>query len=326
MSDDQPQPTESVEASPPTTEPSDDGGSGLRIEPDAPGATDTGEAQQDSADAPQPAAVERGPDWQPYNDPDAYRRTAQHYGQAWRWTTTPPPAPTPTTPRPQAPQPSPESLPVWHARHPDRAAFKAQFDEFRRLALMHQRAKTDEARAEIAAELERFTPEQRRQFEEYQKHRQRIGEQLAEELAGYNSLGEYVAQQVQHHLQIESAKARAVSEVNRWFDDPQNHEIISRMAPAMREALEAGVPFQYVAAMARMRHQLDQLSQAVGSFMARQAAEQRAAHQRAATITNDVAPQAARVDPVKLARERGIDVSSSAYVRLLSELSAKGLL
>lgn len=221
-----------------------------------------------------------------------------------------------------------ERLPIWHARHPEAPKFKQAFAEFRRLAAMHQRAKTDEAKAEIAAELERFPPEMQQAFEAYTQHRQRIGEQIAEELAGYHSLGDYIADRVQDALRTAQVRERAAAEVEAWFDDPANEPVVRYAAPAMREALQAGVPFPYVRAMAEMRYQLDallkQLAQAQTQAGAAQA--QRQAAQRQAAITPEVSPEGMRVDPIALAKERGIDTGSPDYVRLLAELSARGLL
>lgn len=219
-------------------------------------------------------------------------------------------------------------LPRWHVRHPEAARFRQQFQEFSRLAQLYQRAKNEEARNEIAAELERFPEDLRKDFEAYTQHRRQMYDRLLEDLSGYNSLAEFVQATVQNTIQTQQRIASATEEVNDWFDDPANAPIIEHAAPAMKEALDAGVPFPYVKAMAEMSYHLAVMRQQVAQALAaaQSSAAQQQAAKSAATITRDVAPQAPKVDPIKLAKERGIDVSSSKYVELLSELSSQGLI
>jgi hypothetical protein len=221
-----------------------------------------------------------------------------------------------------------KALPKWHQRNPEAPRFKQQYQEYTRLASLYQRAKTDEAKAEIGAELEQFPADVRQQFNDFNTHRRTINERIAEEMTGYNSLEEMIAEKAQAVVREQQERMNAEQNVNKWFDDQANQPLVEHTREAMAEALREGVPLPYVQAMAQMRYKLDIMeSRLAGTDQVTAAAQARTQAAKAnAAITRDTAPGARRADPVAIAKERGIDLASSAYVSLLSELSAKKLI
>ena len=221
-----------------------------------------------------------------------------------------------------------EQLPKWHQKHPEAPRFKQQYQEYTRLAGLFQRAKSDEAKAEIGAELEQFPAEVRQQFQEFNNHRRTVHERIAEEMTGYNSLEEMIADKASRVVQEQQERAKAEQNVDQWFDSPANQPLVEYARDAMTEALNEGVPLPYVQAMAKMRYELDALrsrvTQSDGTVVAAQARTQAA--KANAAITRDTAPGARRADPVAVAKERNIEVGSTAFATLLQELNSKGLL
>lgn len=220
-------------------------------------------------------------------------------------------------------------LPKWHAKNPERAAFQQSHAEYSRLVRGWQRAESPEAKAAFAAEIEQIPADVRQEIASFEQHKRSTNERIAEEMTGYNSLEEMIAAKAMGIMQQERAKAEAETRVNSWFDDPANAPAVEHTREAMAEAIKAGVPLPYVQEMAKMRHKLDifesrltNTDQVVAAAQARtQVAKQHA------SITRDTSGGARRVDPVQVAKERGIaDLASSAYVNLLSELSSKGLI
>lgn len=220
-------------------------------------------------------------------------------------------------------------LPRWHAKHPEAPMFKQQFAEYQRLAGLFARAKTDEAKAEIAAEIERFPANERQDFEAFNSHRRQTVERIAEEMTGYNSLDEMLEAKMASKFNEYQARSKAEVEVGKWFDDPKNQPIVEYTRDAMAEALQDGVPLPYVQRLAQLQYTIDNLeSRLAGTDKVVAAAQARTQAAKAnASITRDVANGARKVDPKAVAKERGItDLSSSAYVELLSELSSKNLI
>jgi len=219
-------------------------------------------------------------------------------------------------------------LDLWHRNHPERPRFQQQMAEFRRLQSAYQRAKSPEAQEAIMAEIDQFPAETRQAIAKYQQHRASIQDRLAEELTGYNSIEEMFEEKFAAKFAEQQERAKAEQNVNQWFDDKSNQPLVEHTREAMAEALREGVPLPYVQAMAKMRYQLDVLeSRLAGTDGVAAAAQARTQAAKAnAAITRDTAPGARKADPVAIAKERGIDLSSSAYVNLLSELSSKKLI
>jgi len=220
------------------------------------------------------------------------------------------------------------ALPKWHVKNPERAQFQQHLGEYRRLAGLYQRAQTPEAKAEIAAEMEQFPADTRQAFQDYSKHRAGVHDRLAEELTGYNSIEEMFEAKFQEKFAEVQAKQQAETQVNQWFDAAEHQPIVEYTRDAMAEALRDGVPLAYVQRMAHMQYELDvSRSRLTGTDQVAAAAQARTQAAKAnAAITRDTAVGARKADPVAIAKERGIDLASTAYANLLSELNKQNLL
>lgn len=220
-------------------------------------------------------------------------------------------------------------LPKWHTKNPERPAFQQSYTEYSRLLRGWQRAESPEAKAAFAAEIEQMPADIRQEIGAFEQHKRSTNERIAEEMTGYNSLEEMIAAKAMGIMQQERAKVEAETRVNTWFDDPANAPAVEHTREAMAEAIQAGVPLPYVQEMAKMRHKLDILeSRLTNTDQVAAAAQARTqVAKQNASITRDTSGGARRVNPVQVAKERGItDLASSAYVNLLSELSSKGLI
>jgi hypothetical protein len=221
-----------------------------------------------------------------------------------------------------------KALPKWHVKNPERPMFQQQMAEYRRLQAVYQRAQTPEAKQAIVEELDQFPPDVRQSINDFNKHRASIHDRLAEELTGYNSIEEMFEAKFAAKFAEQQERMQAEQNVNKWFDDAAHQPIVAHTNEAMAEALRDGVPLPYVQSMAAMRYELDVLkSRMTGTEQVTAAAQARTQAAKAnAAITRDTASGVRRADPVAIAKERGIDTASSAYVELLSELSSKKLI
>lgn len=221
-----------------------------------------------------------------------------------------------------------QQLPKWHVKHPDRPMFQQQYGEFRRLQAAYQRAKTPEAQEAIVGELDQFPPEVRQSFADFQKHQRTMNERMAEELTGFNSLEDYIEAKFAAKFQEHQARTQAEQRVAQYFDDPAKKPIVEYTAPAMQEAIQDGVPLPYVQRLAELTYELDALkSSMTGNNQAAAAAQARTqAAKGNAAITRDAPTGSRKADPVVVAKERGIEIGSTAYAYLLSELASKNLL
>jgi hypothetical protein len=219
-------------------------------------------------------------------------------------------------------------LPKWHAKNPDRAMFQQQHAEHTRLLRAWHRAESPEAKAAFAAEMEQFPADLRQEFAALEQHKRSTVERLAEEMTGFNSLDEYMEAKFANKFQEQQARQQAEQKVNQWFDDPANKPYVEYTSPAMKEALEAGVPLPYVQRMAEMTYKLDILeSRLAGSDQVAAAAQARSqAAKGNAAITRDAPTGSRKADPVAIAKERGVELNSTDYITILQELASKNLL
>jgi hypothetical protein len=176
--------------------------------------------------------------------------------------------------------------------------------------------------------LEQFPQEVRNAIGDFQKHKASLQDRLAEELTGYNSLEEMIAEKAAAVVAQEQAKMNAERDVNQWFDDPANKPFVDYTQPAMQEALQDGVPLPYVKRLAELTYKLDMMESRLASTgqVAASAQARTQAAKANASITRDAPMGSRKADPVAIAKERGIDISSTAYAHLLSELHSKNLL
>ena len=218
----------------------------------------------------------------------------------------------------------------WHQKHPERPAFLQTYSEYQRLLRGWQRAEAPEAKAAFAAEIEQIPAEARQKIAAYEQHKRSITDRIASEMDGFESLDEMIASKAASIVQQERMKAEAETKVNAWFDAAENKPIVDYTAPALQKALQDGVPLNYAQKMAEMAYKLDAYeSRLANTDQVAAAAQARTQAAKAnASITRDTtATNGRRVDPVQVAKERGItDLQSSAYVHLLSELSSKNLI
>ena len=221
-------------------------------------------------------------------------------------------------------------LPKHNQKHPEHAAFMQTHSEYKRLLQGWQRAESPEGKAAFAAEMERYPADVQQDIAALEAHKRTTVERIASEMEGFGSLDEMIASKTKGMFERERLKSDAETKVNAWFDAPTNKPIIDYTSAALHKALTDGVPLAYAQKMAEDAYKIDayesrltNTDQAVAASQARtQAAKANAA------ITRDTTATAGRrVDPVQVARDRGItDLASGAYVALLNELNSKGLL
>lgn len=219
-----------------------------------------------------------------------------------------------------------ENLPVWNPKNPNAPKFNQTLTRYQAYKEAYTSAQTPEERDVLKRTVgSRFSTDEAQQIEQWESHQRDFGQKMASDPE--SAIADIVERRVEAALGRFQQFQQANTEVGSWFDKPENKSVVQKFGPALRQALQDGVPWNYAQTMASMAAQLD-------SFQSRVApAEREAAHAKAqdqllkgqAAVTRD--PQASRrVDPIEVARQRKIPTSGEQYLDLLRELNAKGLL
>lgn len=171
--------------------------------------------------------------------------------------------------------------PVWHPKNPDNRSFSETKAAFQRYENAMRNAETPEERA-IAQKLfgKTFTEKEVQQLQEWRAHQQRETERMASDPDAYR---ERIREEVQEQIRSEMQGAKAEAEVERWFSDAANQQVVERYREEMIGLMNEGWSWSQVQRYIEAKSKADGLQSRVGSAEVKSAA---ARAQQAALKTN----------------------------------------
>lgn len=218
-----------------------------------------------------------------------------------------------------------EQLPVWNRQNPNNVRFQQTQAKWSAYKDAINRAATPEQKQAVRDTLgATFSPEEVQQVQQWENHQREFSANFAADPAG--TIAQVVDQRVQQAIQQHTQRAQAEQSVGQWFNDPANQEIVKRYGPQMAQALQNNswdMVKNYFVAQARLDGLQSRVGEADKAVTA--AKEKERLLQGAAAVTRD--PKAVnQVDPMSVAKKRGISPGSAEYWDLLTELKESGLL
>lgn len=218
-----------------------------------------------------------------------------------------------------------EKLQPWNKQSPKHATFLKTLDKVQLYQAALNKA-APEKRQDVADQWAGLISEQEfNDVRAWQEH------QRQEQLAMMADPRAYYAQQVRdiirEEMQQHQTASKAEQEVGGWFNDPANQPIVQQYGPQMQEMLESGAPWKFVQQHIALLAQMDGMQGRVGEAeKVKTAAEERNRLLKSqASVSRD--PNTARkIDPMQVAKERGIQPGSPDYWDLLTELKSEGML
>lgn len=218
-----------------------------------------------------------------------------------------------------------ERLPAWNRNNPQNPRFRdtlRRFDDYRNAM---GRAQTPEQKEVLRQTIgQSFSQDDVQTIQAWENHQREFQANFAADPAG--TIADIVAQTVRQEIAQSQKMAEAEQTVGKWFNDPANKAIVDRYGPQMMELMQRGNDWRFVSQYFTQKAQVDGLQSRVGEAdKAVTAANERDRLLKgAAAVTRDPKPQTV-VDPVKIAKQRGIAPGSEAYYDLLLELKGNGL-
>lgn len=217
-----------------------------------------------------------------------------------------------------------EQLPVWNRNNPNNGRFQQTQTKWSAYKDAMNRATTPEAKEAVRSTLgASFAPDEVQAIQQWENHQREFQANFAADPAG--TIASVVDQHVQRAIQQHQQRAQAEQSVGQWFEDPSNKEIVGRYGQQMMQALRNNswdMVRQYFANQAKLDGLQSRVGEADKAVTAANEKERLLKGQ--AAVTRDPKVQTT-VDPMAVAKKRGIQPGSAAYWDLLHELKESGL-
>lgn len=218
-----------------------------------------------------------------------------------------------------------EQLPVWNRQNPNNPRFQQTQAKWAAYKEAINRAQTPEQKAAIRDTLgATFTPDEVQQVQSWENHQREFQANFASDPAG--TIAHIVDQRVQQAIHQHTQRAQAEQSVGQWFSDQANQAIVQRYGQQMMAALQTN-SWEMVKNYFVNQARLDGLQTRVGEAQKAETAakEQQRLLQGQAAVTRDPKVEK-KVDPMKVAKQRGIQPGTDEYWDLLHELKESGLI
>lgn len=217
-----------------------------------------------------------------------------------------------------------EQLPPWNRQHPANARFSEAKVKWGAYKQAMARASTPEQKEWVQQALGgQFEQEDLNVLRAWDQHQRTFAEGFASDPEG--SIADIVDRRVKEALGKHQEHAQAETKVGAWFDDAANKPLIERYGPLMANIMQRGGDFELAKESAVRQYRIDSLQSRVGDADKAQASAQEQARllKGAAAVTHD--PKVAvSIDPMSVARARGIQPGTDRYYDLLTELKEQG--
>jgi hypothetical protein len=219
-----------------------------------------------------------------------------------------------------------EHLPPWHRQSPRNPAFIKALDKIQIYQTQLQKAQSPEQRQAVAQQWEGIlTDAELKDYEQWHEHQRQDRLAMSADPASY--FEERIAQIIDKRLQQQTTYSRAEQEVGGWFQEPANQPIIDRFGAQMQEMLQGGVPWQFVQQHVALMAKLDGVQGRVGEAeKAKTSADERIRLIKSQASVSREPNTTRKVDPLVVAKERGIQPGTDAYWDLLTDLKSEGTL
>lgn len=217
-----------------------------------------------------------------------------------------------------------EQLPVWNRNNPNNGRFQQTQAKWAAYKDAINRAQTPEQKEAVRATLgASFAPDEVQVIQQWENHQREFQANFAADPAG--TIASVVEQHVQRAIYQSQQRAQAEQSVGQWFEDPANKQIVERYGRQMMDALRSN-SWDLVKSHFTNQAKLDGLQSRVGEAdkAVTAAKEKERLLQGAAAVTRDPKSQAT-VDPMVVAKKRGIQPGTDEYWDLLRELNESGL-
>lgn len=219
-----------------------------------------------------------------------------------------------------------EQLPVWNRQNPNNPRFQQTLAKFGAYKDAINRATTPEQKQVVRDTLgATFAPEEVQAVQQWENHQRDFQANFAADPSG--TIAGIVNQHVQQAIAQHQQRSQAEQTVGQWFQDQGNNAIIRQYGNEMMTALQRGNSWELVRDHYAAKAKLDGLQSRVGEADKTMTAakEKERLLQGAAAVTRDP-KSGSKVDPMAVAKKRGISPGSADYWDLLNELKASGLL
>lgn len=230
--------------------------------------------------------------------------------------------------RQQQEQAKQQQLPVWNPKHPQKPHWDRTWTKY-------QTFQQQLANAPDHATKELIAKNWQGQFQPFETDLIRAKEQ---EDAAFNErfhadpkasimemIGDEVEKRVQDTLQRRQLETQADQDVGSWFNDPKNAAIVQTQGSDMYARLQKGQDWETVREMAQMRAQLSALQGRVGEAeTAKTTADERDRLVKSRASVNRDPGGSKQVDPMLVAKERGVKPGTPAYLDILLQLKSEG--
>lgn len=219
-------------------------------------------------------------------------------------------------------------VPLWSKKHPEHSKFQIWYQEASFINAKLGRISDPAKRQELAEMLwSDFDPEGQKVLAEYQNHLKRQQNELLADPDSYfeerfKKLFEpNISQWQQQTAQTYEQAIQAEKDVKEWFDKSPK-EIWQGKSEVIGERLRKGEKWRDIQLELERDYYRAQASSAATARASAEEKERLLRGQAAGTVAHDP-KTSSKVDPLKVAKERGIDpaVDMPAFVDLLQELT-----
>jgi len=224
-----------------------------------------------------------------------------------------------------------QQVPVWNPKSPEHAKFKRAIQAAQMIEMQLQGIDDPQERAIATKYATRvLSDEDRRMLSEYRDHSRNVRLEMETDPDGYlesrfqRMFQEQIGSWQQNLASTYQQSTKAEADVKKWFDE--NKEVAETQREYLGKRLSEGVPWDIARLEAEKAHLLSKMSSANNAAKSAEEKERLLRGSASSVVSHDPkAPTA--VDPIKVAKERGIDLSDRGrYYDLIRELQQSGQL
>lgn len=230
--------------------------------------------------------------------------------------------------RQQQEQAQKQQLPVWNPKHPHNANWQRTWTKYQTFQQQLGNAPDAATKEAIAKNWQgQFQPFEMDLIRSKEQDDQSFDERFRADPKGsiLEMISEEVDKRVEDRLQRRQMETQADQDVGSWFNDPKNAAIVQDQGSDMYARLQNGQDWNTVREMAEMRAQLSALQGRVGEAeTAKTTADERDRLVKSRASVNRDPGGSKQVDPMLVAKERGIKPGTPPYMDLLLELKSQG--
>lgn len=220
------------------------------------------------------------------------------------------------------------NIPPWNPRHPSHGKWNQTWTKYQTYQQQLNNAASMEEKQAVAKNWQGvFQPFEVDLVRQHEQERQEFNDNFHADpqQAVMGMIGDEVTRRVEEVLRTREVQMQASNDVDAWTSDPRNQTIMQQYGQEMLQRMNAGEKWSTVKELYAMRAQLSALQGRVGEADAiKTSADERDRLVKSRASINRDPNSTKQVDPMLVAKERGIKPGTPAYLDLLLQLQSEG--